>query len=315
VIAAGPAARPVAPAGRRRALLIANPRSRLGGTPLDGVREVLEAAGIALVPESPASADAVAAAIRARAGEIDAVVVAGGDGTMNAAAPALIETGLPLGILPAGTANDLARTLGLPLDLAAAARIIAAGSLRRIDVGRVNGHCFFNVASLGLSAELAMSLTREAKRRWGRLSYALAALRALGRARPFGATIVSDTGTVHVTTLQIAVGNGLYYGGGMAVEASAAIDDHHLDLYSLELARAWKLPFMLPSFRAGRHGAWREVRTDRCTSFEIRTRRPRPINTDGEIVTTTPARFEVLPRAISVFAEAREAEAIGGRAE
>ncbi|MCE9521425.1 MAG: lipid kinase, partial [Alphaproteobacteria bacterium] len=142
------------------------------------------------------------------------------------------------------------------------------------------------------------------KRRWGRFSYALAAMKALLSARPFGAVIAMKTGDVRVKTLQIAVGNGRHYGGGSIVEASAAIDDGHLDLYSLEVSGVWKLALMLPAFRRGVHGAWREVRTARCTEFEIRTRRPRPINTDGDLVTFTPARFTIRRSAVAVFAPA-----------
>jgi len=72
--------------------------------------------------------------------------------------------------------------------------------------------------------------------------------------------------------------------------------------YSLEFTRAWKLAIMARSFRYGEHGAWDEVRVIRATEFEIRTRRPRSINADGEIVTRTPARFSVVPLAIEVFA-------------
>ena len=105
-----------------------------------------------------------------------------------------------------------------------------------------------------------------------------------------------------MTTLQIAVGNGRYYGGGNAVEKTAEIDDRRLDLYSLEFARAWQMALMARSFRHGEHGAWDEVRAIRAKEFEVRTRRPRPINADGEIVTQTPARFALVPAAIEVFA-------------
>ena len=150
-----------------------------------------------------------------------------------------------------GTANDLARTLGIPDDLEAAADVILAGHRRRIDLGTVNGHPFFNVASIGLSAELARELSPELKRRWGRAGYALAAIRALARARRFAAWIGEDGETCRPARCRSRVGNGVFYGGGTVVAEDAAIDDGHLDLYSLEMRTVWKLALMLPSFRSG----------------------------------------------------------------
>jgi YegS/Rv2252/BmrU family lipid kinase len=287
---------------RRRLLCVINRHSRSGGIAAGVAIARLNEKGFDVTVTAPDTPVEVAPWIEAHAHEAEAVVVAGGDGSLNAAAPALLQTGLPLGILPTGTANDLARTLGLPLDIEQAADVIAAGHRRQIDLGEVNGHCFFNVASIGLSVDLARTLNKDIKRRFGRLGYLLASLRVLFQARPFSAEIVSPEGEVRVKTLQIAIGNGRYYGGGMAVEETAAIDDEHLDLYSLEVRRVWTLVLMAKAFRAGRHGLWREVRATRGRSFEIRTRKPRPINTDGELVTFTPARFTVLPKAITVFA-------------
>lgn len=285
-----------------RALVLANPHSRSAGAGVDGAVTVLTDAGIEVFRPEWSEGETISEVIRRHADRADMVVVAGGDGSLNAAAPALIETGLPLGILPGGTANDLARTLGLPLDMMAAARVIAARRSKAIDVGDVNGRPFFNVASLGMSARLADRLSRETKRRWGRLAYLITATEVLLEARPFSATIGLSTGEeCDVRTLQIAVGNGRHYGGGMIVEETAAIDDARLDLYSLEFEDTWKLPLMAMSFRQGRHGVMDDVRTLKGPSFEVRTRRPMPVNADGEIVTETPARFSVRPEAVTVF--------------
>lgn len=287
----------------RRALLIVNDKSRTGAQMRDKAVAALATYGIEAVQGACAARDELSPCIVAHRGAVDLVAVAGGDGTLNAAAAGLAETGLPLGLLPAGTANDLARTLGIPVDTAQAAAIIAGGHLRTIDLGIVNDCHFFNVASIGLSADLARTLTRDIKRRFGKLGYAIAALGVLARARTFRAQITGgEDQPVRVSTLQVAVGNGRYYGGGMTVAASAAIDDGHLDLYSLEFAKAWKLGLMAKSFRYGEHGAWKEVRAVRAPSFEVRTRRPRPVNADGEIVTQTPARFSLLPNAVQVYA-------------
>src|SRR5262245_57123894 len=119
---------PVAgPVRARTAILIVNAKSRDGEAAHAAVADKLKAHGIAVLEHDCRSREQVTGLIRAQAQRADLVAVAGGDGTMNAAAQGLRETGLPLGILPTGTANDLARTLDIPPDLDRAAAIIAAG--------------------------------------------------------------------------------------------------------------------------------------------------------------------------------------------
>ncbi len=292
----------------RRFLALVNPKARRGGAALEPALARLRGGGRWEAVETFSGPDEIGGDILRRAGEADALVICGGDGTLMRALPAVLKTGLPLGVLPMGTANDLARTLGLPADLAEAAEVIARGHTRVIDVGSVNGTPFFNVASIGLSVELTRSLTPTLKKRWGRLGYALAGMRVAARARRFSAWITDEDGVrSRVRTLQIAVGNGRHYGGGNVVEETAAIDDGHLDLYSLQMRNVWKLALGLRTFRSGMHGAWTDVMTARGVEFDIETRTPRPVNADGEIVCETPAHFRVHPAALRVFAPAEDA--------
>ncbi|MCX8254816.1 Lipid kinase [Beijerinckiaceae bacterium RH AL1] len=286
---------------RRRALLIVNESSRTGASHTDAAAAALRNGGLEIFFGTSRRAADLSPCILAHRDDVDCVVLGGGDGTLNAAARGLMATGLPLGVLPLGTANDFARSVGVPFDLEAAARVIAEGYAHAVDIGEVNGHPFFNVASVGLAADLAKRLTREGKRRFGRLSYAITAARCLMEAAPFHATLLVGNEKVMVRTLQIAVGNGRYYGGGNVVAPGARIDDQHLDLYSLEFSRIWRMALMLPHFKRGEHGAIREVRTARGVSFEVITRKPRPVNADGELVTHTPAVFTQRPRAINVY--------------
>ena len=284
----------------RRAVLLLNPGARRGDEGIAPVLDRLRDGGMALHERSMDAPDAVEGML-GEAGA-DCVIVGGGDGSLRLAAAGIWASGLPFGILPLGTANDLARTLGIPADLPAAADVILAGHRRRIDLGTVNGLPFFNVASIGLATDLARALSSDLKKRWGRIGYAIAAARALAGARRFSAQISENDTTTRTRTMQVAVGNGRFYGGGNVVAAHAAIDDGHLDLYSLEMRTVWRLALMLVSFRSGEHGAWSEVTTLRGTEFEVRTSRPRPVNADGEIVTETPAVFKVHPGAVTVFA-------------
>ena len=285
-----------------RALVLVNPGARRAGEGHEAAVARLERLGIHTVLELAGEPEQVPDQIRRHAAQVDRVIVGGGDGTLHLALQGLIETGLPLGILPLGTANNLARTLGLPADPLAACDVIAQGHRRRIDIGWVNGRHFFTTASIGLSVRITEELSAESKRRWGPLAYGLTALRVLRRTRPFHATISWDGQSRSSRTVQIVVGNGRYYGSALPVAEDAAIDDARLDLYSLEVRHWWQLLALAPALKRGRHGEKDTVEALRATEFEIHTRTPRGIDVDGEIGGTTPARLRVLPGALQVFA-------------
>ncbi|MGI0483946.1 lipid kinase [Pantanalinema rosaneae CENA516] len=285
-----------------KALLVVNRRARQAQQKLADTMTQLHACGLDWIEVAPAQSSDIPVAIRQHQHQVDRVVIAGGDGTLNAAIPGLLDTQLPLGILPLGTANDLARTLGIPTDLADACKILTTGQVNRIDIGQVNDRYFFNVASIGLSVQVTHKLNRETKQQWGILAYPIAALQALRRSRPFWASVWLDDGDLkRMKTMQLAVGNGRYYGGGMTVTADATINSHYFDVYSLNLQHWWQLLAILPAMRSGDHTSWSFVDAFRAQTITIKTAHPMPINTDGEITTYTPATFQVLPQAISVF--------------
>lgn len=287
----------------RTALLLINRRARMGGTSIEEARSLLSSTGFSLIEPAASERTDAGAAIRAHAGMVDCVIVGGGDGTLNAAAAAIRDLGLTLGILPLGTANDLARTLGIGPSLRAAAEAIASGRTRRIDLGRVNDHPFFNVASIGFSAELARNLKAEAKRRFGKMGYAVAAGRLLSQSRPFTIDVEHDGHTEVLRTVQVSVGNGRFYGGRMAVESGAQPDDGQLDFYSLGVETWWELVKLAPALRRGTHGRLPNVRAFGTGSdITVRTRRPHDVNADGELVTKTPAHFAIDRLAVEVFA-------------
>jgi YegS/Rv2252/BmrU family lipid kinase len=286
---------------RPRALVIVNRKSRQGSANLQAVLRALEACGIEPVEERAAHAGHLAELIRRHRDQVDRVIIGGGDGTMNCAASALLENDLPLGILPMGTANDLARTLKIPADPVKACEVICAGRSRRIDLGRVNGKYFFNAASIGLGAQVTRNLSSEVKSRWGALGYARTVYDAIKTARSFSAEINCDGRVEHVRSMQIAVGNGRYYGGGMSISHDAAIHDERLDLYSLKPMSLWQLLKLAPALRRGHHRDLDSVLVLQGREIEVRTRRSKSVTTDGELSTRTPARFEVVPRALSVY--------------
>ncbi|MEG4286743.1 lipid kinase [Microcoleus sp. A006_D1] len=288
----------------KKALFLVNQHSRKGQKLLSQATVELQALGFKLIVESTNHADELSDTIRYHKNQVELVIIGGGDGTLNCAIEGLIDTKLPLGILPMGTANDLARTLEIPTDLAAACQVIASGKVRLIDLGWVNGQHFFNVASLGLSVEITQRLTKDVKQRWGVLAYAFTALQTILESRPFRAEIKVNNESFHVKTIQIAIGNGRYYGGGMTVAEDATIDDRRLDLYSLETKSWWEIIALLPAMRQGNHSSWPNVRALHAQEIEVYTSKRRRINTDGEITTHTPAKFRVIPQALAVIAPA-----------
>jgi diacylglycerol kinase (ATP) len=286
----------------RRLLVIVNERGSRAAQALEGPLGVFAAASCEVCLERIEDPSRVTECIRRGAAACDAVVLGGGDGTLSRVASVLLETKKPLGILPLGTANDLAKTLGIPPSPEAAAAVIVGGRTRTIDVGRVNGTLFLNAGALGLSTRVTKQLPAESKRRWGVLSYALAAARVTRERRSFRAIVVCDGVSRVLRTIQIHVANGRHYGGGMTASEDADIDDGQLVLVSVRPHSLLRILRGLRALRAGRHGADRTTDVMRGSVFEIRTQRPCEISTDGELTgCATPARFDQLRRALAVY--------------
>jgi diacylglycerol kinase (ATP) len=285
-----------------RALFLVNHKARRGRENLAAVRERLTQGGLTLIEPDTESTDFLTL-VRHHREEADCVIVGGGDGTIHRAASGLLESKLPLGILPLGTANDLARTLQIPTDPLTACDIILDGITRSIDIGIVNDEPFFNVASIGLAAEVTRRLSRGTKTYWGVLAYAWAAMGAMLRGRAFSVEIRGNGQSLRTRTWQIAVGNGRYYGGGLSVHENARIDDGLLNLYSVEIKRRWQVLPLIPALWRGTLDPLLPIRTLRGTEFEIRPlHRARSIIADGEFIGSTPAIFKMIPHALSVYA-------------
>lgn len=294
----------MAAATRRRAIVVLSRGARGGDAALEGALRRLEASFRVEAVRRARRPDQLAATVRAQARPDDLVVVGGGDGTANAVAPAVRERGAVLGLLPLGTGNDLARTLGLfPQSPEGAAEILAREHVREIDMGRVNDVFYLNVASLGLAESLARRLEAGSKRLLGPLAYPLAALDALRARRTFGVRVEGPGGPVlEGRSIWLGVANGRFYGGGTPISPDAAIDDGRLDLRSL---RPMPLRRLLPLALAMRRGtAHRIDEVDAASGgrFRVTTSRPLRVAADGELRARTPATFEVCPKALRVLA-------------
>ncbi|MDD5204998.1 MAG: lipid kinase [Desulfobacterales bacterium] len=284
-----------------KAALIINKKSRYSEDDLAAGVELLRKRNVHILRMIKTADPQELAGIIERCTEsIDRIILGGGDGTMNHAAGMILRSGLTLGILPLGTANDLARTLGIPLSMEAAFQVIAEGKVRRIDLGRVNGRLFFNVAHIGLGAEVTHRISREEKNRWGAFAYIRVLLTILKENRSFRVHLELDGRPGDFRVIEIAVGNGRHYAGGLTVSEQAEIEDGELHLYVVKPRSPWRMLLALPAFRKGK--AEREwIRYLDGKRIFVRTHRSLPVSVDGELVTRTPALFEVLAGALPVF--------------
>lgn len=286
-----------------RVLLLLNPNARRGEESVDAVKAAFDMADCEVFEETPDQRDGGARIMRDYADRVDGVVVGGGDGTLISAIPGLIQTKLPLGILPLGTFNDLARTLEVPVDCAEAVRVILEGHKKAIDVGRVADRYFFNEASIGISTRIARRQTPKIKKRFGFFGILGTTLATLRESQPFSATIVYDGQEEHFRTLQLTVANSHHF-GGFITNKEAAIDDALLDLYSLDIKNWLDIVRLIGPIARHEIADSPAVRNRKSAKFEVRTTRARPIFTDGEPAAMTPATFDVIPQAIEVFVPA-----------
>lgn len=283
-----------------RALIIVNPEAGAERPDLAPVLAILRSAGFSLEVEEARlpDRDAESLALAAIADGYEALIAAGGDGTVGAVARALVGTDRVLGILPTGTFMNIARSIGIPRDdLVSAARLIADRHVRRIDAGRAGGQAFFEAAGIGLDAD-AVTAGRAVQR--GSRGIALAALGALLRRRSARVVIDVDGRQIRRRVLQAVVSNGPYYGWGFEVSSQARLDDGQLDLAIFGDSRSAVLRELLTI--AIRRDHVPRGRRYRGSRISMSAAEPLAVHADGVVVGDLPQTFECVPGALRVFA-------------
>ena len=282
-------------------LVVVNPHASRAEAALREVERFAEEQPSCLVVKSR-SQEHLSATLREHGPGKDRIIIGGGDGTISCALPALLELGKPLAVLPLGTANDFARTIGVALDLQEATRTAFEGVEQAIDVGIVNGRPFLNVASIGIPVSVAEAQSRSLKRRLKIFSYGASLRQVAQSAKPFTAEVWIDDRPPSIgLAYQVSVGNGRFHGGGLSVSDHAAIDDGLLDAYIVRPGRFWQLFAALAYLRFGVGGNPEVLERHSATKVVLRTRKPRPINIDGEICLETPAEFGIRRQALTVL--------------
>jgi YegS/Rv2252/BmrU family lipid kinase len=241
----------------------------------------------------------------------DFVVAAGGDGTASEVIDGLAGGTVPLGIIPVGTGNLLARDLDLPLDIEGAVALISGTHLlRKIDAMRINKHvCVLN-ASLGISATVIGDTSSKSKNRFGRLAYVWEAIRNVFTLRRRYITVDVDDKSIKYHAVEAAIFNcgtlakTLYPRG-----PNIRIDDGHLDVWVVSMKTILDYPLYL--FRMIRERPAKRfshfINSEK--SITVKSSIPLPVQADGDIIGTTPLDIEVLPGAVTVFVSEKPASA------
>lgn len=287
----------------KRAMLVVNAGSRHGETAFDEARDKLAAAGLELIDahvvHNPEVMEPVVKAAITRA---PMVIVGSGDGTLSSVVDHFVGRDTVFAVLPLGTANSFARTLGLPLDVEGAVNVIAYGQRKRIDLGIINGDYFANVAALGLSPLIADTVPHALKKYLGIFAYVIWAVRVAFKFRPFKLSIMLDDGSVvRSWATEARIANGTHHGGVLLVE-NARLDSGEMIIQAvtgkslLHLAWSWFATLFRLRRRDQTVTEWRGRR------MILDAKPHQKISIDGEISATTPVVVEVARGAIEVAA-------------
>jgi diacylglycerol kinase (ATP) len=293
----------------RRAALIVNTRSRSGEQTffeaIDRLADLGVMLGATYAIRDPVRLPETIREVLHDGSGYRLLILGGGDGSVSSVVDFLAHHDVTLGLLPLGTANDFARTLGIPSDVEKACETIAGGKTVDVDLGLAGDNYYVNVASVGLSVGVTQALSPRLKRRVGALAYPMAAIRAFLSHEPFSARLSFPGGdheaVEYERLLQVAVGNGRFYGGGMVVAPQSGIDDRSLDIYAIELGRHRDLIGATRYLKSGDFIRSESVSQYRTERVRLETDPDLPVNIDGEVVTRTPQDFSVAHNALQVL--------------
>lgn len=229
------------------------------------------------------------------------VIVGGGDGTFNTVTDLFVHKDTVLGILPMGTANNFARSMGIPMSLEKAVEVIAHGKVVDVDLGMINDQYFINIATVGFSHDVISATPRRLKRYLGIVSYLLYETRYLISQELFSCSITIDGVTEHINTRQIIIANGSFY-GTRKITPDAHIDNKTLIIFAMDSASEWQgLKFWI-GFFLGRHLAFPESRLFKAESACIKTKPRKYVIMGGEKLTRTPMNLAIDPGAVKIMA-------------
>ena len=297
----------------RSAYLIFNPVAGQGNAEQDlaTIRSILEPTIHLNIHLTTAEIDADQLAYLAVQEGAEAVIACGGDGTVSAVTTALMKTGIPLGVIPRGTANAFANALDLPITIEAACQTILAGETRVIDAATCNDKPMVLLAGIGFEAETVDRADRESKNKFGLMAYVLAGLDQLQRLEHFGVTLETEDKIINVTASAITIANAAPPTSILAQGAADIIcDDGLLDITIIAPAnktRAIAASYdLLTSALRGDATSRPDIGYLRSRTITITTDPPQKVVVDGEMTGTTPITIQCIPNCIIIFSPRNE---------
>ncbi|KQS04739.1 diacylglycerol kinase [Sphingomonas sp. Leaf357] len=284
------------------AALIINTKSRTGQAQFDATCQAMQSLDFPVdaraVPDPARLEDELRDALSKKP---DLVILGGGDGTISGLVDLLVGQDVILGVLPLGTANSFARTLGIPLDIPGAVEVLRTGAPRRIDLGMIDNDYFANCAAMGISPQIAQTVPHGLKKMFGRVGYLAWASYQFTRFKPFTLIVGEGPTAERLRVVEVRISNGPYHGGTELVDA-AAVDSGEIVVQAVvghvkrRLVKNWAASFF-------RHKARHEDTRDfHGKSLRIDTEPRLPISIDGEVLAKTPVTAKVAAGIIRVMA-------------
>jgi YegS/Rv2252/BmrU family lipid kinase len=289
----------------RRVALIVNPHAGGGRAAeiLPAMEQALGRLGIEFHTERTRDVEHAMELAHAAAAAGEVAATLSGDGLIGRVGGVLAGTDGVLAVLPGGRGNDFARVLGIPADPDGACSVIAAGRVRELDLGEVDGRPFIGIASCGFDSE-ANRVANEAPPQLGGLVYAYGALRALAAWTPARFELELDGRPLAFSGYSVAIANSKAYGGGMYVAPDAELDDGLFDVVLSGEGPKRRFLFNLPKVFKGTHLESPAVHVERACEVRIRAERPFTVYADGDPIGDLPVTVQVRPGALRVLVPA-----------
>jgi YegS/Rv2252/BmrU family lipid kinase len=286
-----------------RILLIINPKAGASSrNQVDLLGWTARFAGHTLTVEAPQNAeDAVEVALRGAAEGYDRILAAGGDGTINRVVSALAETEVPLGIIPLGTVNVLARELGIPLDPVKALQVALGDRTRRLDLGTANGQYFTLMAGMGFDAKVVAEIVPRLKELFGSLAYVTAGLQTLARYKPSQFYLTFNDRTIRVPAWLLVVGNASYYTYQLSIASGARMDDGLLDIIVFGEQNALDRLSQIGAVFIGQHARHPNIRFFQAPALSVSAEPSVRLQLDGDTVGSSPVEIGVRHQALCVM--------------